>query len=205
VSRLNIVILAHGVVAVVQLPLGVHPIVLVVDDGLQQPPTPSRSRSSPRPGRATPDRPGAIRVAAFPALVASLSAALRSIERGNRVSAINQLGGFQNKVRAQVAPSDPALAACLIQRPRKSLTPERRQHPSEGRLRGRLKATRHPAAAMCNCSSRLSAGRCAFWSLDQPGALEMIGVATDKGDGTFSFKDPNDAKFPSRFYRIFAP
>ncbi len=40
-------------------------------------------------------------------LVATLCAALSSIERGNLVSAINQLQAFQNKVRAQVAPSDP--------------------------------------------------------------------------------------------------
>ena len=31
---------------------------------------------------------------------------------------------------------------------------------------------------------------------------EMIGVAVDRGDGTFEFEDPNAARFPSRFYRL---
>jgi hypothetical protein len=47
-------------------------------------------------------------------LLATLDAALASIERNNRTAAINQLNAFQNKVRAQVAPSDPALAAMLL-------------------------------------------------------------------------------------------
>jgi hypothetical protein len=48
-------------------------------------------------------------------LRAALSAALDSIERGNFVSAINQLRAFQNKVRAQATRSDPAQAARFIQ------------------------------------------------------------------------------------------
>ena len=46
-------------------------------------------------------------------LIASLAAALDSIERGNSVSGVNQLQAFQNKVRAQVA--DPALASQFIE------------------------------------------------------------------------------------------
>jgi len=48
-------------------------------------------------------------------LLATLNAALASIERGNCHSAIGQLGAFQNKVRAQVAKKDFALAMQLIQ------------------------------------------------------------------------------------------
>jgi phenylalanyl-tRNA synthetase beta subunit len=48
-------------------------------------------------------------------LLATLRAALHSIERGNSISAINQLQAFQNKVRAQMGRRDPALAASLIQ------------------------------------------------------------------------------------------
>ena len=47
-------------------------------------------------------------------LIGTLSAALRSIERGNFVAAVNQLQAFQNKVRAQVSRSDPALAASFV-------------------------------------------------------------------------------------------
>jgi hypothetical protein len=48
-------------------------------------------------------------------LEATLQAALAAIQRGNATAAINQLHAFQNKVGAQVAPSDPALAASFIQ------------------------------------------------------------------------------------------
>jgi hypothetical protein len=48
-------------------------------------------------------------------LLATLAAALDSIDRGNSVSAINQLLAFQKKVLAQVAPTDPALAASFIE------------------------------------------------------------------------------------------
>jgi len=47
-------------------------------------------------------------------LIASLTAACASFDRGNVTSALNQLHAFQNKVDAQVAPSNPALAQKLI-------------------------------------------------------------------------------------------
>ena len=47
-------------------------------------------------------------------LVATLSAALASLERGNVRAAGNELRAFQNKVRAQVARMDAALANELI-------------------------------------------------------------------------------------------
>jgi hypothetical protein len=49
-------------------------------------------------------------------LVATLQAALASFERGNVNSGINQLKAFQNKVAAQVARIDAALAGELIDR-----------------------------------------------------------------------------------------
>lgn len=48
-------------------------------------------------------------------LLASLEAALASIERGNHNSATGQLGAFQNKVRAQVSKKDAALAMELTE------------------------------------------------------------------------------------------
>lgn len=41
-------------------------------------------------------------------LIATLKAAVAAFDRGSATAAVNQLGAFQNKVRAQVAPSDPA-------------------------------------------------------------------------------------------------
>jgi hypothetical protein len=49
-------------------------------------------------------------------LLATLNAALASFERGNFSSGINQLKAFQNKVAAQVARIDAALAGELIER-----------------------------------------------------------------------------------------
>ena len=48
-------------------------------------------------------------------LCATLDAALASIGRNNPTAAINQLAAFQKQVRAQVMPSDQALAATLLQ------------------------------------------------------------------------------------------
>jgi len=47
-------------------------------------------------------------------LLATLSAAMASFERGNLHSGANQLHAFQNKVRAQVARMDAALANELV-------------------------------------------------------------------------------------------
>jgi hypothetical protein len=48
-------------------------------------------------------------------LVATLKAAMASFDRGDFTSPASQLRAFQNKVRAQVAPANPALAASLNQ------------------------------------------------------------------------------------------
>jgi hypothetical protein len=47
-------------------------------------------------------------------LNATLAAARAAIGRGDRTPCLNQLAAFQNKVRAQIGPSNPALAAELI-------------------------------------------------------------------------------------------
>jgi len=45
---------------------------------------------------------------------ASLKATMASFDRGQFDAGVNQLQAFQNKASAQIAPSDPALAAALI-------------------------------------------------------------------------------------------
>jgi len=47
-------------------------------------------------------------------LLATLAAVRAAIERGNTSAALNQLSAFQNKVRAQVAPANAALADELV-------------------------------------------------------------------------------------------
>jgi hypothetical protein len=50
-------------------------------------------------------------------LIASLKSACSSFDRGNAHSGMNQIKAFQNKVRAQIANSDPqdaaAFSACI--------------------------------------------------------------------------------------------
>src|SRR5207244_320327 len=46
-------------------------------------------------------------------LQASLEAASASFQRGQTISAINQLGAFQHQLLAQILPTDPELAANL--------------------------------------------------------------------------------------------
>jgi len=46
-------------------------------------------------------------------LIATLNAAAASFQRGSYIAGINQLQAFQNKVRAQIAPLNPDLAAEL--------------------------------------------------------------------------------------------
>ena len=46
--------------------------------------------------------------------MAILNAASVALERGSRGAAVNQLEAFQNKVRTQIAPADPALADALL-------------------------------------------------------------------------------------------
>jgi hypothetical protein len=48
-------------------------------------------------------------------LIASLKAAIASLDRGDLTSGLNVLRAFQHKVRAQVAPNDPVLAQALLE------------------------------------------------------------------------------------------
>ena len=140
-------------------------------------------------------------------LIATLSAALHSIERGNFVSAVNQLLAFQNKVRAQVAPSDPALAASFIAAAQGSLMPcaAERLTQAAGRMGGSRLWLAIPMDG-CRCNGRLAPGPA--YILEASTNLvdwERIGVAVDRGDGMFSFEDANATRFPKRFYRIVSP
>jgi uncharacterized delta-60 repeat protein len=108
--------IAGRAVATLALPVGAHPLSLVVDDGLMsatnfltiqvltvaQAADWLMSLAASDASRAQPLR-------------ATLAAALASIDRSNPASAIGQLHAFENKVQAQVAPVNPELAATFIQ------------------------------------------------------------------------------------------
>jgi len=106
--------IATGVVAVVVLPVGTNSITLLVSDGLASDQQAivveviTLEQAVERLKDAVAD------VAHKQPLIASLNAALASINRSNPTAAINQLQAFQNKVIAQISPLDPALAQSLI-------------------------------------------------------------------------------------------
>jgi hypothetical protein len=140
-------------------------------------------------------------------LLASLSAALHSIERGNKVSAINQLRAFQNKVRAQVVPADAALGAGFIAMAQEVIEALSGGHTRPGgRPHGRFTATRHQPSGQVQV--RFTAERGAVYLLEASTSLvdwAEIGVAREQGDGAFVFEDANAAKFSNRVYRIASP
>jgi hypothetical protein len=108
-------LLATGVVAVTVLPLGSHPIDLVVSDGLATT-TNSITVSVLTTSQAVQWLVALVdgsAVAKPKPLTATLSSALASIDRGNLFAAANQLRAFQHKVQAQVA--DTALARQCIE------------------------------------------------------------------------------------------
>ena len=114
---------------------------------------------------------------------------------------------FQNKVRAQLEPSDPALAASFIQaaqdvidaltdfatspsdRPHGKFAPILRQPNGHARLQ--FSAEPGPTYLLQASTNLVE------W--------ELIGVAMDRGDGTFEFEDVNASRFPNRFYRVVSP
>src|SRR5439155_14092288 len=107
-----------GMVATVTLPIGSHNIVLQVSDGLLRS-SDALTINIIAGSHTVQDLVNmlinsSLQRKSLPPLLATLKAATDALERGSTGAAINQLQAFQNKVRAQIQPSDPALAAQLI-------------------------------------------------------------------------------------------
>ena len=133
-------------------------------------------------------------------LLATLSAALASIEQNNCATTLNTLLAFQNQTQAQVAPSAPNLAAALMDSAQQIINA---LSGCDDRRGGRFTSlARQPDGAV----------RLQFFA--SPGSIgileastnlvhwEMIGLATEHADGTFTVEDPEAPKYPNRFYRI---
>jgi hypothetical protein len=198
--------LATGVVAVVTLPVGVHPLELVVSDGLL-----AQTNSVMIEIITTAQAVERLAVMVQegtenPApLVASLRTTIAAINRGKAATAINQLNAFINKVQAQVAPVDPELAAQLIAEAQTIIdilsgggtaTTEAIEitsiQPDEtGKPRLRIKG---------------KAGRTLIVETSTDGVTwSKIGVATDKGGDQFEFDDSGTEATVARFYRVVLP
>ncbi len=199
---------ASGALAIVVLPMGDHSLLLAVHDGLLADTNALRLEVL-TPAQAV-ERLIAQVESSWPRsqpLVASLSAALRSIERGNHVSAVNQLHAFQNKVCAGVARHDPVLAANFIRAAQDIIDAlSEGATGSGGRSHGRFTSVARHADGRVQLqlwgeSGRLHIVEASTNLVD----WEMIGLAAEQADGSFVVEDPNATRLPNCFYRIVSP
>ena len=198
--------LASGVVAIVVLPVGTHPITLVVSDGMAM-----RSNTVIVAVLTTSQAVERLILMvnqsglAHPGpLTATLEAALASVNRGNLIAAANQLHAFQNKVSAQVAPSNPVLAQTLITAAQQMI--DALQRGSSGALAVKVHGLKHQRDGKAQLAFSGLAGQ--VHVVEASTNLvdwEIIGVAREQGDGTFEFEDANAPSIPNRFYRLVSP
>jgi hypothetical protein len=198
--------LATGTVAVVTLPVGVHPVQLVVSDGLLAT-TNAVSVEVITTGQAV-ERLAEIvdEDAGNPApLLASLRAALASIDRIHPATAINQLQAFQNKVQAQVAPVDPELAAQLIAEAQ-VIIDLLNGGGTTGPVSIEITSISRDDHGKPHLRIRGKAGRTLIIETSTDGLnWQKIGVATGKGADQFEFDDANTEDAAVRFYRVVSP
>ena len=110
--------IASGAQATATLSVGEHSVTLIVDDG-QATASDTITVVVLTAGEAVENLIDHINSANMERknkrpFIASLKAATASLDRGSFEAGVNQLHAFQNKVRAQIGKSDPALAAELI-------------------------------------------------------------------------------------------
>jgi hypothetical protein len=210
--------LATGVVAAIVLPVGSHPITLVVSDTLAASTNSiivsvlTTSQSVQRLIRLVNE--SEIR---HPRLLkATLDAALALLGRGRTVAARLELRVFQLQVLGNVALHDPALARQFIRAAQEIIDALRNGRSDDHGDRACLVA--HHGGVKGRFSFTTSAGR--LHAIEASTNLldwEVIGVATERADYTFSqvpgtndaspvttfdFADPNASAFPQRFYRV---
>jgi len=192
-------VMATGMLAAVTLPVGMNALELAVDDGVatnRQALTVEvitimqaleRLRAKVKVDAAKPQP-----------LLATLSAAIASVERGNTTSVINQLHAFENQVRAQVALDDPQLAAELLNAAQEIVTLLGGKHGAPGQFtRVETAKGKVRIELMAESTTRLiieASSNLVDW--------KPIGVAVERLDGMFEFTDPEATNRPVRFYRI---
>jgi len=199
-------LLDTGVVSIVSLPAGRHPIELVVDDGLA-----TATNSFTLQVFTAAESLGQLiitvhesRWSRSQSLLASLNAALASVERANLIPAVNQLEAFQSKVMVQVAPTAPDLAAQFAGGAQAIIEAIKSCDASSGQNHPHLRATSFERGrklefeGVAGCVYVIEASSdMVHW--------EKIGAAKAKGSGRFEFIDPNTGKFAHRFYRVVTP
>jgi hypothetical protein len=198
--------LANGIVAVTVLPLGAHPILLVVSDGFSFN-TNALTVEVLTPVQAVQRLQSIIstNVARPSPLLARLDAALAAILQNNSVLAINELKAFQTLVKAQVSPENAALAASLTQLAQDIIDA----------LNGGKTNPGHPH--QFTSVSLQPEGRVRMQFTGDSGDLylvesstnlidwELIGVASSITNGQFQFDDKQAGRFARRYYRLRGP
>jgi PKD repeat protein len=138
-------------------------------------------------------------------LVASLEAALASIDRSNPQTAINQLQAFINKVQVQLAPDDPALAAQLIADAQAIIDALNGGSPVLATT-VQISAITHGNSGKSHLKVKGISGR-VYVVETSTNMVDWVpvGVATKNADGDYDFDDSRSQETGMRFYRVVSP
>ncbi len=196
---------ATGVVAIVVLPVGTNSISLVVSDGAAKA-TNTIAIEVITAAQLVERLVAAVQsdVSRSHPLIATLSAAIASVDRSNPTAAINQLEVFQNQVQVQVEPIDSELARTLNQTAQDVI-----DNLSNGGI-GAAKTQFTGLVKQNNGKIRIQFST-PFAKIHIVAAStnmmdwDLIGVAANRGDGVFEFEDSTASRFTTRFYRILSP
>jgi len=132
-------------------------------------------------------------------LLASLEAALASLQRGNAIAAVNQLHAFQNKVRAQV--TDANLALAFAQSAGRVI--EVLDGDQADKVAAKIHGVKRGHGGKMKLKFSGQAGQtCIVEASTNLVDWEVIGVAAQQADGSFEFEDADSTRFPNRFYRV---
>jgi hypothetical protein len=132
-----------------------------------------------------------------------LSAAMKAIDRGHPAEAIRLLKTFEHEVNVRIARSDPALARTLSAQAQAIISALAAGNPS---IHTKFNATRPQANGPLHLSFTGTSGQA--YIIEASTNLtdwQMIGVANDRGDGTFDFDDSGSTNLTQRFYKVIDP
>lgn len=198
--------LANGVVTVQTLPLGTNLLTLVVSDGLAvgtQDFTNEVITTSEAVDRLA-DLVRSRSVKLQP-LIASLNAALASIDRSQPAVAINQLQAFQQKVQVMLTSFDSVLAAQLITNAQ-AVIDALNEGISAPVPTAEITSLTRGEGGRAHLKIRGSAGR--TYVVETSTDLvnwQTAGIAIQCGDAAFEFDDPQSPTIGARYYRIASP
>ena len=201
----NSSILARGVVAVTNLPVGTNLLLLVVNDGMA-PGTHAFAIEVITTSQAVDRLIELVRTGSghIQPLIASLRAALAAIDRGQPAVAINQLEAFIHKVHVQLEPLDSVLAAQLIAEAQAiidALKGGSAVMPSVSIMSISHDQNRKPHLKIRGYNGRVLVVETSTNMVD----WVPVGVAAQSGDGTYEFDDAPMQDTGARFYRVVSP